>query len=93
MSRPGIDIGDVRNLVCARHEAAIAADLSVNSIAFPIKVLEAALADPRCHEAAPTIEEVGAFLRSVAPVCEWITAEAAEHAWVAARLLGPGGRA
>lgn len=97
--RPLIDIGDVRNLVCPRHETALARDSTVNAYAFPIEVFGEAMADPRliehCHAGTPEedIGLVGPFLRSVAPVCEWITTEAVERAWAKARELGQGAKA
>jgi hypothetical protein len=96
--RPLLDIGSVRNLVCQRHESALARDTSVNSIAFPLEVLKLAIADPRTEAAVGAgtpgdIERIGPFLRSVAPVCEWLPPEETAKAWEAARALGPGGRA
>ena len=97
--RPMLDVGSVRNLVCARHERALALDPTVNSIAFPMEILQAFLADPRtaehCHAGTPEedIALAGPFLRSIGPACEWITAELVEAAWGQARELGRGGRA
>jgi hypothetical protein len=95
--RPLLDVGSVRNLVCQRHEWALAADPSVNSIAFALEVLQAFLADPRTieHCGAGTPKEdialAGAFLRSIAPACEWIKPDVAAAAWAKARELGTGG--
>lgn len=94
MSGPVLDIGDVRNLVCRQHEAALAADPSVNSIAFPLEILQAAMADPRTIAAARAgedgdIERAALFLRSVAPVCEWLPVGEVDAAWRKARELGP----
>lgn len=98
MSEPTLDIGDVRNLVCRRHATALARDPGVNSIAFPIEILKAAMADPRTMQAARAgesgdIERASAFLRSVAPVCEWLPAASVENAWAEARKLGRGHQA
>ncbi|MES2210922.1 MAG: hypothetical protein V4515_12190 [Chloroflexota bacterium] len=95
--RPVLDVGDVRNLVCQRHERALAADRSVNSIAFPLEVLRLAMSDPRTIAACRAgeegdIERAGAFLRSVAPVCEWLAYGDVEIAWAKARELGIGKR-
>lgn len=84
---PIIDVGSVRNLVCQRHEWALAADRSVNSIAFPIEVLNAAVRDPRCIAACRAaepgdVERIGPFLVSVAPA----------EAWQKAREAGTGSR-
>lgn len=91
---PQIDIGSVRNLVCRRHEAALAADPTVNSIAFPIKVFEAAVADERTIVACQgETARIGPFLQSIAPVCEWISTEKVQWAWSEAQRLGRGGTA
>jgi hypothetical protein len=97
-TRPFLDVGDVRNLVCQRHEWALAADRSVNSVAFPMEILQAFLADPRtvehCHAGTPDedITLAGPFLRSIAPACEWVAPELVEAAWSKARELGPGAK-
>jgi hypothetical protein len=96
--RPLLDIGSVRNLVCAAHERALALDETVNAIAFPLEILNAAVRDERAQRAcaagtAGDIERLGAFLRSVAPVCEWLPADAVAGAWRAARELGKASRA
>jgi hypothetical protein len=94
-----LDVGDVRILVCQRHEWALAADPSVNSIAFPLEILQAFMADPRttehCHAGTPEedITLAGPFLRSIAPACEWISPELVEVAWQKARELGRGANA
>lgn len=103
MSGPLLDVGDVRNLVCRRHENALARDPGVNAFAFPIEVLKAALADERTMRACGWDPDVagsqadvslaGAFLQSVAPVCEWLPSEAVEAAWSEARKLGRGAQA
>lgn len=96
--RPLLDIGSVRNLVCQRHEWALAADLAVNSIAFPMEILQAFLADPRTLEHCQTgtadedITLAGSFLRSIAPACEWVQPDLVEAAWQRARELGPGAK-
>jgi ribonuclease D len=94
-----LDIGSVRNLVCPRHENALARDRSVNSVVFPMEILQVFLADPRtveaCHAGTPDedITLAGPFLRSIAPACEWVKPESVEAAWQRARELGPGGKA
>jgi hypothetical protein len=92
---PMLDMGDVRNLVCQRHEWALAADPGVNSIAFPLEILQAAMADERTIAASRAgepgdIERAATFLRSVAPVCEWLPGDKVETAWQKARELGRG---
>lgn len=95
---PLLDVGDVRNLVCQRHEWALAADPTVNSIAFPLEILQAFLADKRttdhCHAGTPEedITLAGPFLRTIAPACEWVAPDAVTAAWEKARQLGPGRR-
>jgi len=97
--RPLLDVGSVRNLVCERHEWALAADRAVNSVAFPLEILQAFLADRRttdaCHAGTPEedITLAGPFLRSIAPACEWVSTEACEAAWQRARELGIGDQA
>lgn len=89
-----IDIGSVRNLVCAKHERALALDHSVNSMSFPIAVFQEAMADPRmtehCHAGTPeeNLSLAGPFIQANAPVCEWITEEARQRAWQKAREDG-----
>ena len=91
---PGINIRNVRLLVCRKHESALAQDPSVNAILFPIEVLNAVLADERCQIATEgKVENVSGFIERIAPACEWIGHDAATLAWRRARALGRGHRA
>lgn len=102
MSDPVIDVGDVRNLVCPRHERALALDETVNAYAFPIEVLKFAMADERTMRACgwdpdvagseADLAKAGPSLRSVAPVCEWLPPNKTADAWQRARELGRGGK-
>lgn len=95
---PGINIENVRELVCASHEAALAADPSVNAIIFPLEVLWAVLRDERTQLACGWDPDTGAladpskvegFLPTIMPACEWIAGDELEKAWARARALGP----
>ena len=84
---------DAHTLVCQRHEWALAADLTVNSIGVPLFILQAAMDDDRTIEAAQAgvegdLERAGAFLASVAPVCEWLPPEVVAECWQKAREMG-----
>lgn len=95
----GINLHNVRELVCGQHESALATDPSVNSIIFPLEVLWAVLRDERCMLACGWDPDTGeladpsaveSFLPTIAPACEWIAPDELARAWARARALGRG---
>lgn len=93
----GINIDNVRELVCPSHEGALAADRSVSPIIFPLEVLWAVLRDERTQLACGWDPDTGEladparvqeFLPRIAPACEWIAPAELEKAWGRAKALG-----
>jgi len=94
----GINVSNVRMLVCPEHEVRLAEDVSVNSIIFPLEVLQAVLRDERTwlacgwdHDTGEKADvgKVTEFLPKIAPACEWIAPGALHAAWQRAGVLGP----